>query len=307
MPIVRDSHVVPSTAPPGNIRIRRTLRDDETNSPSVCIAVGFALYLLAFVLMYNHIRNAAILVTATGGSYFATQTDWGHDAINDVTQVVSGYNAEPSSENGYAGHALYEIETLRNSNPNQYRYDAVMAAKLQGRTDDSGVAPSLVGGKVNDLRDVMRFDITPNWVLQRFSRVTTVLADTRLEGMRVPIVTGTKPDDIAGTLSYYFDGNGSLQRVTLHGFTGDPQRLVSVMKTHYEMNREPSLEAGVFTKRWNGEPVHFLRMTHAPIVYSDAIHQKYTLFLELNQPNLAYGISRQAELIIQADKGSGRW
>ena len=257
--------------------------------------------------MYNYIRNAAVLAAATGGSYYAVQTDWGRDALNDVTQAVSGSNTAVHADRDYAGHALYEIETLRNSNPNRYRYDPVMAAKLQGVTDDSGMKPSLVGGKVNDLRDVMRFDITPDWVLQRFSRVTTVLADTRLEGMRVPIVTGTRPDDIAGTLSYYFDGNQKLQRVTLHGFTGDPNRLVSVMQKHYEMTREPSLEAGVFTKRWNGEPVHFLRMTHAPIVYSDAVHQKYTVFLELNQPNLAYGISRQAQLIIHSDKNSGRW
>ena len=257
--------------------------------------------------MYNHIRNAAILAAATGGPYLATQTDWGQDALKDISQVVASDRKVLTSDNGYAGHALHEIETLRSTSPNQFRYDPVMAAKLQGRTDASDVAPSLGGGTVNDLRDVMRFDVTPDWVLQRFSRVTTVLADTRLEGMRVPIVTGTRPDDIAGTLSYYFDGNGRLQRVTLHGFTGDPRRLVSVMKKHYEMDREPSLEAGVFTKRWNGDPVHFLRMAHAPVVYSDAVHQKYTVFLELNQPNLAYGISRQAELIIQADKQSGRW
>lgn len=204
--------------------------------------------------MYNHIRNVAILAAATGGPYLATQTEWGQDALQDVTQVVSGESTEGMTENGYAGHALYEIETLRSANSNQYRYDPTMAAKLQGRTEGAAGAPSLVGGKVSDLREVMRFDITPDWVLQRFSRVTTVLADTRLEGMRVPIVTGTRPDDIAGTLSYYFDGNGRLQRVTLHGFTGDPERLVSVMKTHYEMDREPSLEAGVFTKRWNGDP-----------------------------------------------------
>jgi len=279
---------------------------NETGSP-VLIAFRFVLYLPTVAPMYNHIRNAAVLVAATSGSYYAMQTDWGHEALNDVTQAVSGNHSESTPRNDYAGHALYEVETLRNAKPNQYRYDPVMAAKLQGRTDAAAAAPSLAGGKVNDLRDVMRFDITPDWVLQRFSRVTTVLADTRLEGMRVPIVTGTQPDDVAGTLSYYFDGNERLQRVTLHGFTGDPKRLVSVMKTHYEMDREPSLEAGVFTKRWNGEPVHFLRMTHAPIVYADAVHQKYTVFLELNQPNLAYGISRQAELIIHADKNSGRW
>ncbi len=132
----------------------------------------------------------------------------------------------------------------------------------------------------------MRFDISPDWLMQRFSRVSTVLADLQLEGLRVPIVTGTRADDLAGTLTYYFDRTDKLQRVTLHGFTGDPNRLVGTMTQHYGMSREPSLEAGVYTKRWNGQPVHFLRMTHAPVVYSDAIHQKYTVFLELNQPNL---------------------
>ena len=132
----------------------------------------------------------------------------------------------------------------------------------------------------------MRFDITPDWLTQRFSRVSTVLADTRLEGIRVPIVTGTRADDLAGTLTYYFDRTQRLQRITLHGFTGDPNRLVGTMTQYYGMVREPSLDGGVFTKRWNGEPVHLLRMTRAPIVYVDAIHQKYTVFMELNQPNL---------------------
>lgn len=268
------------------------------------------LYLLNPTLpMYNHIRNTAIFAAVFGGPYLATQTEWGRDTVSEVTNVISGDETAGPQATEYGGHALYEVEKLRTADPSRYRYDPVLAAKLQGTAEGTqpAIVPSLVGGSINDLRDVMRFDITPDWVLQRFSRVTTVLADTRLEGMRVPIVTGTKPDDVAGTLSYYFDGNGQLQRVTLHGFTGDPKRLVTVMKQHYAMTREPSLEAGVFTKRWNGDPVHFLRMAHAPIVYSDAVHQKYTIFLELNQPNLAYGISRQAQLIIHADKKSGRW
>ena len=259
--------------------------------------------------MFNHVRNAALIAAVAGGPYLATQTEWGRDTVSKVADAISSDETVDPKTAGYAGHALHEVENLRTSDPSRYRYDPVLAAKLQGTADatKAAIVPSLVGANINDLRDVMRFDITPDWVLQRFSRVTTVLADTRLEGMRVPIVTGTKPDDLAGTLSYYFDGNGQLQRVTLHGFTGDPKRLVTVMQQHYEMTREPSLEAGVFTKRWNGEPVHFLRMTHAPIVYSDAVHQKYTVFLELNQPNLAYGISRQAQVIIHADKKSGRW
>ena len=182
-----------------------------------------------------------------------------------------------------------------------------MASRLGGTPEDAQQVPTLVGGKVDDLRDVLRFDITPQWVLNRFSRVSTVLADLRLEGLRVPLVTGTKADDLAGTLTYYFDPSRKLQRVTIHGFTGDPGRLVDTMTKYYGLQNEPNLEAGVYTKRWNAQPVHFLRLTHAPVIYSDAVHQKYTVFLELNQPDLFFGISQEAGRIVNSDRASGRW
>ncbi len=149
---------------------------------------------------------------------------------------------------------------------------------------------------MTDLREVMRFDISPEWVIGRFSRVSTVLpTETKLEALRVPIVTGTRVDDLAGTLTYYFDGSGKLQRVSLHAFTGDPNRLVGAMTQHYGLQKEPALEAGVFTKRWNGVPIHFLRLSHTSVVHADALHQKYTVFLELNQPNSAVWLERRGE------------
>ena len=93
----------------------------------------------------------------------------------------------------------------------------------------------------------------------------------------------------------------------MHGFTGDTSKLVNTMSTHYGLQSEPALEAGVYTRRWNGSPIHFLRLTHAPVVYSDAVHQKYTVFMELNQPNLTYGISNEARKILSADRHTGRW
>jgi hypothetical protein len=133
------------------------------------------------------------------------------------------------------------------------------------------------------------------------------LADLQLEGLRVPVVTGIRADDLAGTLTYYFDKSGKIQRVNLHGFTGDTERLVSTLTQHYGLSAEPALDAGVYTKRWNGIPVHLLRISHAPVVFSDAVHQKYTVFLELNQPNLQYGISEEARRIVQSDRWTGRW
>jgi hypothetical protein len=154
---------------------------------------------------------------------------------------------------------------------------------------------------------VLRFNISPEWVLNRFSRVSTVLANLNLKGLRVPVVTGIRAEDVAGTLTFYFDHTDRLQRVTFHGFTGDPSRFARVMVGRYGLQREPALEAGAFTKRWNGQPVHFMRLTHAPVVYSDAVHHKYTVFLELNQPDLAYGISAEARKIVASDHHTGRW
>ena len=121
------------------------------------------------------------------------------------------------------------------------------------------------------------------------------------------MVTGTKVDDLAGTLTYYFDARGKVQRISMHAFTGDPNRLVGAMTQHYGMTQEASLAAGVFTKRWNGVPIHFLRLSRASVIHSDALHQKFTVFLELNQPDLPYGLSAEAKKIVDSDRMSGRW
>lgn len=258
--------------------------------------------------MFRIVRNSAVLAVMAGGMYTALETQPGRDAVTSVMSTIQGDTTLVSaSDDQYGANAHHEVEQIRRSQGDKFRYDQYMAEKLGGIPADRSEAPKLVGAHINDLREVLRYDITPNWVVSRFSRVTTVLADVQLEGLRVPIVTGTKPDDIAGTLTFYFDHSDRLQRIMIHGFTGDPKRLVSTMTQHYGLKPAPSLEAGVYTKNWNGVPVHFLRITHAPVVHSDAVHQKYTVFLELNEPNLPFGISREARKIVSADRGSGRW
>ncbi len=260
------------------------------------------------------IRTAAAIAALVGGPYVVSETDMGQKTVSSIkSQFVTTEAAVHSGDSilggnpDYAVHSHYEVEQLRRNGETRYRYDHELARKLGAIPAKPEEEPNLVGTTVHDLREVIRFDINPEWIINRFSRVTTVLADMKMEGLRVPIVTGTQADDLAGTLTYYFDTSGKVQRITVHGFTGDPSKMASIMTEHFGLSREPSLEAGVFTRRWNGLPVHFLRLTHAPVVYSDAIHQKYTVFIELNQPNLAFGISPEAQRIVNSDHYSGRW
>ncbi len=252
-------------------------------------------------------RILALLAAAAGGPYVASETDVGRWSMSQFGDVISFDSVASVISDDYSNHAHHEVETLRNVSTDRYRYDDALAAKLGAIPSDANASPTLVGTQVHDLRDVVRFDISPYWVTQKFSRVSTVLADLQLEGLRVPIVTGTRADSLAGTLTYYFDTSGAVQRVMLHGFTGDPTAIAQLMSGQYGLQHEPTLEAGVMTRRWNGQPIHFMRLSHAPVVYSDAVHQKYTVFIELNQANLPFGISDEAKRIVEADRFTGRW
>ncbi len=163
------------------------------------------------------------------------------------------------------------------------------------------------GGVVSDLREVLRFDITPAYLTQRFSRVTTVLSNVNLDGVRTPVVTGTRQADIAGTLTYYFDRAKSVQRIQLHGLTGDPSEIANLMVQQYGLRPEQSLGGQLFTIRWNNRVTSVVNVSPAPIIYAGADHSKYILFIELNQPSTSYGLSDEAAAILQQAQAIQRW
>lgn len=165
----------------------------------------------------------------------------------------------------------------------------------------------LGGGMVHDLREVLRFDIHPNWLPQRFSRVTTVLSNVQYDGLRVPLITGTRPSDLAGTLTYYFDPGQSLQKINLHALTGDPSQLTHLMTQFYGLRQEHSLGGQLYTSRWNNRVSSVLHVAPAPIIYAGADHSKYIVFLELNQTNANFSLSEEAGAFLKNVQATQRW
>jgi len=167
--------------------------------------------------------------------------------------------------------------------------------------------PSTTGGPVTDLGEVLRFDVTPQWVKSRWSRVSTTLAEIDLEGMRVPLVTGAQVDDLAGSLTYYFDEKQVVQRITFDGFTGSERRLVDLVTKYYQFEREPALGAGLYLVKWNGKPASALRVRHAAVVRTDSPHSQLQVQLEINRPGRRYGLSPGMQQIIDHDRDANRW
>jgi len=109
------------------------------------------------------------------------------------------------------------------------------------------------------------------------------------------LVTGTNVEDIAGSLTYYFDSQRQLRRITFNGLTGDDRPLVNLVVQHFKLSSEPALGAGLYITRWNGKPTGVLRIVHAPIVRAQRPHERLEVMLELNQPGIGYGLSDEAQ------------
>jgi hypothetical protein len=160
---------------------------------------------------------------------------------------------------------------------------------------------------IQALQEVLRFDISPTWVIQRFPQVATVTADTRLDGLRVPLVTGTTPTDLAGTLTYYFDHYKRVQRITVHAITGDPSRFLAELQHAYQLQQQPSLGGGLYVKKWNGRPASLVYTALAPVISADNPYSRYQFYAEINQAGLEYGLSSDAQQLLDAGRANNRW
>jgi hypothetical protein len=115
------------------------------------------------------------------------------------------------------------------------------------------------------IEQAFRFDLTPQWVTSRWPRFSTVLGDGKQLGMRVAWVSGTRPDDVAGSLTYYFDEHHQLQRITFTGLTGDPRRLLINVVTPNGLKSQPTTDAAHYIAGDPGQPTSEVIVRHLPV------------------------------------------
>jgi hypothetical protein len=138
------------------------------------------------------------------------------------------------------------------------------------------------------LDQFFNFGITKGWIRGRWDRVSTQLGSLDLQGFRVPLVTGTQLDDLAGSLTYYFDNEQQLQRITFQGTTGDIGRITQLLATHYGMAHKPTDDPAVVLveaeRRWGAKPISQLRIRDAAVTTSADAHRRFQLALVLERP-----------------------
>ena len=152
-----------------------------------------------------------------------------------------------------------------------------------------GTAPRL-GSEVaptHALDEVLRFDVTPDWVMRHWPRVSTGLGRLELDGYRVPLVTGPKPSDLAGALTYYFDPRQQVQQITFRGTTGDINNLVQLLTTRYKFARRVTNDPGLIlyeTVGPDGRAASVARFRPAWVVRASDPHRRFEVDLLLSRP-----------------------
>jgi hypothetical protein len=133
------------------------------------------------------------------------------------------------------------------------------------------------------LSEAIRFNVTPAWLFGRWPRVTTGLPDGEFQGYRVPLVSGTREDDVTGSLTYYFNARQVCQKITLVGATGDVRKITGEVVGRFGLRRQTSDDAGLhlYQTRWNGKPVSQLKIKAAPVVKASEPLARYQIDLVL--------------------------
>jgi len=151
-------------------------------------------------------------------------------------------------------------------------------------TGEAPMAPaSAASPGVVPLEEAFRFDITPQWVASRWPRVTTVAGDPEHLGMRVACVSGTADDDVAGSLTYFFDRHHQLQRITFTGLTGDPKRLLAHTATRYGLKSQPTTAAAHYVAGDPQKPSSEVVVRFLPVLTSEPQRQRYEVRVDLRR------------------------
>ena len=175
---------------------------------------------------------------------------------------------------------LGRAETSGSDNPLAELKLPFTAGKVDVAASPSAAGPAALPPVT--LEEAFRFDVTPHWVTARWPRVSTVLAEPEQLGMRVALASGTRPDDVAGSLTYYFDEHHQLQRITFYGMTGNEQRLLAFLVNNYRLKSAPTTGVARYVAGPADKPTSSVTVRHLPVVRTESTHAQVELAVDLS-------------------------
>jgi hypothetical protein len=156
-------------------------------------------------------------------------------------------------------------------------------------------ARRLDGAQFTSFTQVLRFDVTKEWVYQNWSRKTTAPTDVGLVSVRVPLVMGAQMSALAGSLTYFFNAQGQVEHISFRGSTGDTTQLVQWLTRNYQFQPVQSPTGEQVYQVQSGDGVQSeLQIQPEPVMKSNAPHQSIAVQLEFAKPGSPRFLPQQA-------------
>jgi hypothetical protein len=143
----------------------------------------------------------------------------------------------------------------------------------------------LNGTQFTSIDQVLRFDVSKEWVYQNWDRKSTGPTDVGLFSVRVPLVMKPQVYALAGSLTYYFNGQGQVEHISFRGRTGDSTQLVQLLVSRYQFQRvaSPTGEQ-VYQVQHDGQVQSELRTHPESVLWLKSPNQSVSVELELARP-----------------------
>jgi len=197
---------------------------------------------------------------------------------------------------------LWPEQPSNNSGNGGDNREALLSGGSTSPLAGSSAAPSVANVT---LQEAFRFDISREWVYQRWQRKSTALSKLGLYGIRVALVTGTELHDVAGSLTYLFGQDGRLRQISFRGRTGDTTQLVRLASSRYGLQPQPTAIVGeqLFQVRRGEHVFSELRTRPSSVLRSDSLHDSFRVNLELQRPDVTTPLPNAEFGLQNADSG----
>lgn len=211
---------------------------------------------------------ATLVGASVGVPYIASNAQKG--------QVSSG-TAVPAVHHGAVPPAVPQFAAATTAAPSHA--SMIQSAQYPSTTPRNDLTP------ITPVNQVLRFDVTKDWVNRTWPRKTVAPTDVGLTSVRVPLVTGTQLSSLAGSLTYFFNAQGQVEHISFRGRTGDALQLIQLLTQHYQFQRvDVGVGEQVYQVR-SGEGVQSeLRLQTGGVIRSDTPQQNVAVELEFARP-----------------------
>lgn len=152
-------------------------------------------------------------------------------------------------------------------------------------------ATGLETAPIYDIREIVRFDATPQWVQQRWPRVSAApVSEEGYQGLRVPLTAAPGTLQLTGALTYYFDAAQTVQRIQFMGTTNQPMMLEQFCGQYFQFQKFQDLP-GVMAPVHEEQPRGLLKFS-LPVVLDRNQPQLTQVIMEINSTKGAYQLSQ---------------